>query len=166
MCHVLPWWFFFSLGYEDYLLACWWEAEERLGGLRSSVNAVLPSGRRFEEDTWDQRTWTMSWGVTLNGDEPLFIPLRSPSLAFSPSVSNRSLSGPQAYSLSTTWYIPPCYPPTLLTCYLFPLSHFFPKLFPSGHHKAKCKHPTSEGMSHIITYSAISTPHFQQDLSF
>lgn len=52
----------------------WWQTGERLGGLIRSVGAAMPSGWRFEEDTWDPSTWTMSWGVTLNWDEPLFIP--------------------------------------------------------------------------------------------
>lgn len=52
----------------------WRKTEERLGGLICCVTAPMPSGWWFEEDTWDQRTWTMSRGVTLNWDELLFIP--------------------------------------------------------------------------------------------
>lgn len=131
-CHVLPCLSFFSLGV--------WKREvvERLGGLCCTVTAVLPSGRRFEEDTWDQRTWTMSWGVTLNWDEPLFIfpPPHALLLLFFP-ISLRT----PAYFLFTTWSFPPSYPPNLLTCYLSPLSHFLPKIFPSGHHKANANIP-------------------------
>ena len=62
----------------------------------------MPSGRRFEEDTWDQRTWTMSWGVTLNWDEPLFIPHALLLSLFPISL----LSGPQAlFSLYDLIYI-------------------------------------------------------------
>lgn len=93
-----------------------WKTEERLGGLIRSVTAVMPSGWWFEEDTWDQRTWTMSWGVTLNWDEPLFIPRALLLFLFPISLLSRlkhlhSLWS-RAYLLSSSWSIPPRYSPS------------------------------------------------------
>lgn len=123
--------------------AGWWKTGEARG-LSCSVTTVMPSGRRFKEDTWDQRTWTMSWGVTLNWNEPLFIPALSFSCCF-PSISSlasyiSALSGPWAYFPFTTWSIPPCYSPNLLTPYLC-LSHFLSMPHSSGHRQANANIP-------------------------
>lgn len=85
------------------------KTQEKLGGLSRSVTAAMPSGRRFEEDTWDQRTWTMSWGVTLNWDEPLFIPralllLFFPISLLSRFIHLRSLWSPSLFSLHNLIY--------------------------------------------------------------
>lgn len=140
--------------------------EEKLGGLSCSVTAAMPSGRRFEEDTWDQRTWTMSWGVTLNWDEPLFIPhalllLFFPISLLSSFIYLCPLWSPSLFSLHNLIY--PCTlfsqsfdsPPLSLS-----LSHFPLMPSPSGHRHANASGSLSVSMTHIITYLTISTPTF------
>lgn len=78
----------------------WWKTDERLGGLIRCVTALMPSGWWFEEDTWDQHTWTMSWGETLHWDELLFIPCAL--LLFPIRRLSRSLWSP-FYLLSSSW---------------------------------------------------------------
>lgn len=80
----------------------WWKTDERLGGLICCVAALMPSGWWFEEDTWDQHTWTMSWGVTLNWDELLFIPRALLLFLFPIRRLSRSLWSP-VYLLSSSW---------------------------------------------------------------
>lgn len=106
--HVLFWWFDFLWGMEKRWWFCWaaqrsWRTEGKLGG-RSSTTA-MPSCWRFDEDTWEQHTRTMSWGVTLTWDEALFIP--GALLVFLFPVSLVSASHDSLGSLWSSAYLLP-----------------------------------------------------------
>lgn len=174
-CHVFFCFFFLprwipQLKNEDCLLRG--EDKRRSSGAWScSVTAAMPSGRRFEEDTWDQCTWTMSWGVTLNWDEPLFIPhallllffpisLFSPLHTFMPSLVPELIFSPQPdLSLRVTlpiFWLTPSLPGSVSLS-----SNACP---PSGHRHANASGSLSVSMSHIITYLTISTHTFFSEI--
>lgn len=118
----------------------------------------MPSGRQFEEDTWDQRTWTMSWGVTLNWDEPLFIPhtlllLFFPIRLLSRFIHLRSLWTPSLFSLFSQ---PSSFDSAPLSS--VPVSRSS-HAFPAGHCQANANIPQCESSS-LIAYLTISTHTF------
>lgn len=80
----------------------WW-MEDKLGG--RSVATAMPSCWWFDEDTWEQHTRTMSWGVTLTWDEALFIPRTL--LVFLFPVSLASASHDSLRSLWSSAYLLP-----------------------------------------------------------